>query len=308
MRGFLASLVFLSVLSACTGEADLVTPPSTLIPFKTGTPSTTATILPVLTSINLPSPTTFSYTIVAGDTLIAIAGRFGVTLEALLAANPGIQPSALLVGTTIIIPTANSNPAEPTPTPAPLKIQQAHCWPQSDDGLWCFALVQNEYAQPVENLSAQFSLLDPDGQEIASQTAFSLLNTLPTGQSVPLAVHFPAPMPVNPAVRVQILTAIRLLPADARYLSATTDNTLLRVDPSGRSAQVTGRVLLGGTGTANTIWILAVVYDEAGNVVGLRRWESHTLLSADAPLSFDFPVYSLGPGIAKVDFLVEARP
>jgi murein DD-endopeptidase MepM/ murein hydrolase activator NlpD len=308
MRSFLASLVFLSVLTACTGKADLVTPPPSLIPYQTTTPAETATILPVLTSIILPTPTTFTYSIVAGDTLIAIAERFGITLEALIAANPGIQPSALLVGDSLVIPTGSSNPAEPTPSPAPLRIQQARCWPQSDGGLWCFALIQNEYAQAVENLSAQFTLLDLDGQEIASQAAFAMLNTLPSGSSMPLAVHFPAPMPVDPAVRVQVLTAIRLLPGDARYLPAATDNTLLRIDPSGRTAQVTGRVLLTGPGTASSTWVLAVVYDETGNVVGLRRWESQSPLSVDSPLSFDFSVYSLGPGIARVEFLVEARP
>jgi hypothetical protein len=308
MRSILASLVFLSALTACAGKADLVTPPPSLIPYQTITPAETASILPVLTSIVLPTPTTFTYTVVAGDTLIGIAGRFGVTLEALIAANPGIQPSALLVGTSLVIPTGSGNPAEPTPSPAPLRIQQARCWPQSDGGLWCFALVQNEYAQAVENLSAQFTLLDLNGQEIASETAFGMLNTLPSGLSMALAVHFPAPMPVDPAVRVQVLTAIRLLPGDARYLPAATDNTLLRIDPSGRTAQVTGRVLLAAQGTASTTWVLAVAYDGIGNVVGLRRWESQSTLSADSPLSFDFTVYSLGPGIAKVDFLVEARP
>ena len=308
MRSLLSSLVFLSTLTACAVKADLVTPPPSLIPYRTITPAETASILPVLTSIVLPTPTTFTYTVVAGDTLIGIAGRFGVTLEALIAANPGIQPSALLVGTSLVIPTASSNPAEPTPSPAPLRIQQARCWPQSDGGLWCFALVQNEYAQAVENLSAQFTLLDLNGQEIASQTAFAMLNTLPSGLSMALAVHFPAPMPVDPTVRVQVLTAIRLLPGDARYMPAATDNTLLRIDPSGRTAQVTGRVLLAAQGTASTTWVLAVAYDGTGNVVGLRRWESQSPLSADSPLSFDFSVYSLGPGIAKVDFLVEARP
>lgn len=308
MRSFLASLVFLLALTACTGKAEPLTPPPALIPYQTVTPAETATILPVLTSIILPTPTTFTYTIVAGDTLIGIAGRFGISLEALIAANPGIQPSALLVGDSLTIPTGSSNPAEPTPSPAPLQIRQARCWSQSDGGLWCFALIQNEYAQAVENISAQFTLLDLNGQEIASQAAFAMLNKLPSGSSMPLAVHFPAPMPVDPAVRVQVLTAIRLLPADARYLPAATDNTLLRIDPSGRTAQVTGRVLLEGQGTASTTWVLAVVYDETGNVVGLRRWESQSPLSADTPLSFDFYVYSLGPGIARVDFLVEARP
>jgi peptidoglycan endopeptidase LytF len=44
------------------------------------------------------------YTIRAGDTFFAIAQRFNVSLEALIAANPGVNPDALLVGQVICIP------------------------------------------------------------------------------------------------------------------------------------------------------------------------------------------------------------
>ncbi len=44
------------------------------------------------------------YTIQPGDTLFAIAQRFGVTLQALFAANPGIDPLRLQAGQTICIP------------------------------------------------------------------------------------------------------------------------------------------------------------------------------------------------------------
>ncbi len=151
-------------------------------------------------------------------------------------------------------------------------------------------------------------LLDASGQELASQTAFALLNTLPSGQSMPLVVHFAPPVQVNVSVRVQMLTAIRLLPGDARYLPVMVENTLVSVDASGRTAQVTGRVILTGAGTANTLWVLAIAYDAAGNVVGVRRWDSPSALTVDAPVSFDFLVSSVGPGIERVEFLAEARP
>ncbi len=308
MRRLLACLFLLSILTACAGNSKAVTVLAPAVPYLTITPSETSIVIPPLTGIVLPTPTTFIYTVVLNDTLNGIAGRYGVTLEALLAANPGIQPAALPVGTKLIIPTGRETPAEPTPTPAPLPVQQARCWSEADGGLWCFALVQNEYAETLENLSAQFTLLDSNGQELASQAAFALLNTLPPGQSMPLAVHFPPPVQTNVSVRVQVLTAIRLLPGDIRYLPVMLENTLVSMESSGRTAQVTGRVILTGAGTANTLWVLATAYDAAGNVVGLRRWESPSALTADAPVSFDFLVSSVGPGIDRVEFLAEARP
>ncbi len=44
------------------------------------------------------------YTIRSGDTFYALAARFGVALQDLLAANPGVAPNRLAVGQTICIP------------------------------------------------------------------------------------------------------------------------------------------------------------------------------------------------------------
>ncbi|MGE5527568.1 MAG: LysM peptidoglycan-binding domain-containing protein, partial [Patescibacteria group bacterium] len=50
------------------------------------------------------------YTIQAGDTLFALAARFGTTVQAILAANPGLDPNRLMIGQQICIPV----PAPPT--------------------------------------------------------------------------------------------------------------------------------------------------------------------------------------------------
>ncbi len=307
MRRLFLCLTCALFLAACTGETTPDLAPAA--PYRTTTPSQTPTLIPALTEILLPTPTVVIYTVVLGDTLGAIADRFGVSLEALLAANPGILPTALTVGTQLVIPTDSAQPSEPTPSPAPVPVRQAHCWPETTGGLWCFALVQNEYAEMLENLSAQFTLLDENGDELASQIAYAPLNILPPGASMPLGVHFPAPVGAQPALRVQVLTAIRLLPGDARYLPVMLENTLVSVGAGGHSAQVSGRVMLTTLdGLANTLWVLAVAYDEAGSLVGFRRWEAGTPLAGGESVTFEFLVSSMGPEISRVEFLTEARP
>jgi hypothetical protein len=150
--------------------------------------------------------------------------------------------------------------------------------------------------------------LDSSGQELTSQIVYGLLDIVPPGTSMPLAAHFAGPMQADASLRVRVLTAIRLLPGDTRYLPVRLENTLVSVGASGRTAEVSGRVLSAGTGTANTLWVLATVYDGTGNVVGVRRWESVAALKAGASISFDFPISSVGPAIARVEFLAEARP
>jgi LysM repeat protein len=51
-----------------------------------------------------PQPAARTVTIRSGDTLAALAERHDVTLEELLAANPGIDPVALRVGQSVRLP------------------------------------------------------------------------------------------------------------------------------------------------------------------------------------------------------------
>jgi LysM repeat protein len=44
------------------------------------------------------------YVVQSGDIPLTIAEQFGITVEALLAANPGINPNGLQVGQELIIP------------------------------------------------------------------------------------------------------------------------------------------------------------------------------------------------------------
>ena len=62
----------------------------------------------------MPScPGGFLYRIRPGDTYFQIAQRFGTTIDALVAANPGVDPGNLIIGQVICIPVT------PPPGPCP---------------------------------------------------------------------------------------------------------------------------------------------------------------------------------------------
>ncbi|MCC5912363.1 MAG: LysM peptidoglycan-binding domain-containing protein [Clostridiaceae bacterium] len=65
--------------------------------------------------VTCPAGTT-PYTIRAGDTFFRLATRFNVSLDALLAANPGVDPDRLVVGQTVCIPRETLPPAPVCPT------------------------------------------------------------------------------------------------------------------------------------------------------------------------------------------------
>jgi LysM repeat protein len=315
---FLLSAFYFFLLTSCTSQRiDTIPSSSTLLPFATSTRHTfsaTGTVQTpeglVAAETPLPSPTPFTYTVQSGDTISSIALKFGVSMDDLQAANPQISPNAMSIGQVINIPSNPENPSgEPTPTPAAFTTQQIECYPTADKGMWCFILVRNDFSDFMENVTAQVTLVGADHVVIASQTALLPLNILPPNTSLPLTVFFPPEVPFEARPQVQVLTAIRLLPNDERYLPATINNTLVQVNADGRSARVRGQVLMpGGARDARQVWIAATAYDESGRVVGVRRWEWDDGLAAGGSLPFEFSVFSLGGRIERVEFAVEARP
>ena len=58
---------------------------------------------------------TFPYTIKAGDTFYKLSIRFNVPLDAILRANPGVDPNNLQIGQVVCIPSSPTPPIPPCP-------------------------------------------------------------------------------------------------------------------------------------------------------------------------------------------------
>jgi LysM repeat protein len=173
MRRAWILLFLVPVISGCIGEGGTPFDPSVSstgpegpVPYHTASPSASSNVLPAMVEVIPPTPTPIIHIVMEGETLVGIADHYGISLEALQAANPSVQPSALTVGAQIMVPTGGSISGEATPTPAALPILQARCWLETSGGAWCFALLKNEYAETLENISAQFTLRDAGGGNI----------------------------------------------------------------------------------------------------------------------------------------------
>jgi hypothetical protein len=107
-------LFFVPPLLLGLGDDGATTSPT---PSVAASPSPTAEPSPTPT----PAPTPFIYTVKSGDTLSGIAAQFGVTLDALIAANADTlpDPDKLDVGDKLVIPTPQPDvvPGEPSPSP-----------------------------------------------------------------------------------------------------------------------------------------------------------------------------------------------
>jgi LysM repeat protein len=304
------------LLSACAGQTvvpQIPLQPGNLQPYLTITPSLTPEHPDGLVEsfeTPLPTPTPFLYTVQAGDNMSSIALKFGVSLDELLAANPDVSPNAMAVGTELQIPSSPAGVSGvSTPTPVPASVEEINCHPTADGGMWCFVLVQNDSNDLMENYTAQVTLLDENDQPFISAVAISPLNILPPKTSLPLTVFFPPQIPSSARPQAQILTGVRLLPDEQRYLPATINNIIVQIAWNGRSAHIRGQIFLpADSQPANQIWVAAVAYDEHERVIGIRRWESNTGLAPGDNLPFEFDVASLAARMVRVALAVEARP
>jgi LysM repeat protein len=328
MKRHFAWLVLVALLSAClpagqkTLQTGTPTPAGQLTPYLTRT--ATLPVTPAkpgktvsATPLPSPSPTPRTYTVKKGDTVGGIALAYGLSVEAILAANPQLNPNLLVVGSTVVIPASAAAQAQspasdlPTATPLPVRLDGLHCAAGQDGGAWCFVLAHNPQKSGVESVSATIRIADNDGKGMQSQVAFALLNLLPGKGTLPLAVYFPPPVPRTIQASAELLTALPVDSGSDRYLPASSGKLKTDILADGLSARVSGVVTLDkGSPTAHQVWVLLIAYDASGRVIGLRRWEmgAGQALKAGKQASFAETVYSTGGKIAKVTAMVEARP
>ena len=330
---FIVLILATFLLSSCAGfepTFETPTPGSAPIlqitPYWTPTSSSTPVSPTPVTSpaaTSPPTPTPFTHTIVQGDMLGGIAFQYGLTVEDLLVANPGIDPALLTIGSTLVVPLAEGEPLiEATPVSLPIQVDEPDCYPTSDGGTFCLMMATNNGEISVENLTAKIGFISSDGESMAEEIAHPLLNVIPAGESLPVLAFFSSSLEPEVEVYGEVISALPLHDDASRYLDAKVEIEGTVVEPGGQQATVQGQVKMpSGSLSPDYVWLAAVAYGENGEVIGVRKWEapqgdSCPILEMQTQtvetegtrecLSFDLTVYSLDPQIERVEVFVEA--
>lgn len=316
-RGLLVCLLVLLV-TAC-GRPGLLPPPAatvTLLPYDP--PTTTATLRPIPATIEplatpAPTPTPLTHLVESGDTLLGIAGEYGVSLDDLLLANPGIDPGLLRIGQGILIPGPEGQPVgilAPTPTPVSIDYSTPTCYRTPAGAYWCLVLVTNPTQTAVEGITALVTLVDRSGVAMASAAAVAPLNLLPAGGALPLAAYFPSPDSVPLGAEFLPVSALEVGSVEERYLPVVVERTVDEPGPERSHWRVRGSLALGeaASAAAGRLVIVLVAFDETGGLAGFTAEQLPSGLAPGETAAFDLTVFSLGPAIDRVDVLAEAQP
>ena len=317
--GPLLALVMFFFISACQntpGQALEDQPPaSTLIPYHSPTPTpilaTSTPVPPTAAPLPSPTPTYRVHEVKKNEDLGGIAYLYGVSVSAIMAVNPDVDPYIMSIGTQLNIPPAQetADGEDLLPTPVGVQAGRPQCYPSSAEGSWCFSEVNNPLETAVENVSAVLRIQNPGEDHQQSYTMFAGLNTLPAGDTLPLMVYLPFQVSSGYAASVEVSSALPLQVDSPRYLSVQLENAQAQIN--GRaSASVSGNVVLDAASgqTANKVWLLATVYNAQGDIIGARRQEINVQLAPGDSTPYQFEVYAAGGSIASVKVRAEAMP
>ena len=310
----------ISVIHSLTEETP--TPTATLRPYPSDTPTTVATATPVATETPVPTPTPtlepVYHVVDENDVMFDIALYYGVSLDALKAANPTVIPNAMRVGTVLLIPVtptpaANAGASPTASMPLPTELAEVSlptdCYRDSARGVYCFVTVANTSEKPIENISAIVSLGSAIAPEKREQIAILPFNILHAGKTLPLVTYFMPPTPEDFTATARLDFSLPVSDGTNRYLPASVINLKVALDEEALSAEVRGDVFfVDPQRPASSVWVLGVAYSEDGHVLGIRRWEAKPPISTRQTLPFNFTLYSIAGKIDEVKAFVEVRP
>ncbi len=312
-------LVLAFSLAACGQVITKPTPvPSTATPTATltYTPTAAATATPAPytpepTATPTLSPTPVIHTIASGETLIAIASRYGVSVAAIQEANGIVDARLLRVSQEIVIPIDDESlltAGAPTPAPTPLPLEFGKVYFGNDErgGLWALGDVTNPGTEPLEGIRVSVTLLDDANQPLAERESLIANDLLEPGEVSPFGLFFSDPPEQFTSYRTQTISAY---PAQVGFYYRD-----LVVKDIGIESEryftyhVSGTVQNIGPERAVEVTIIATLYDALGQVIGYRKIEpDHSVVLPGGETAFSTEIIPVGGPVISTHVSAEGH-
>jgi murein DD-endopeptidase MepM/ murein hydrolase activator NlpD len=319
MRRVLVLLPLSFLLAACAESRLTPSPVPAWLPWPSATPSLAVTPLlptsaPPATLTPTATPTPVTYVIKKGDTLGGIAYSFGISVDALQAANPKVLPTFLSIGTVLTIPVTAASLApqavalaSPTPWPVTLAAGPV-CYPQVTGALYCFVEARNPGSAGLQNVAVQLVLVGPKGEALASEPAYSALELIPPGGAAPVAALFRSVPPGMVAPVAQVLSAETVPTAASTVALQIPAHTGAASQGAGSLWTVTGQVRNASTAAVSAAKLVLTLYGRDGKILNYRQETLAGDLAAGAVHDFSISANSLGGAVDRYSVVAEGKP
>lgn len=274
--------------------------------------STPAPYTPAPTATPTITPTPVLHTIKSGESLLAVAGQYGVSVAALQDANGILDPRTLQIGQQLVIPRpeeideADAASQTPTPTPLAVDVQNVYFNESTISGLWVLGEVKNPGGDALEQVRVGVSLLDEADKEIARTEGPVALNLVDPGKTAPFAVTFGEAPGAFARYRV---FATHAVPAyvggyyrDLEVSNVTADGERYA------SYTVSGIIRNVGPEEAVEVEVVVTAYDDLGRVIATRRAPpEHNVIPRGGETPFTTVIAPVGGPVARVDAVAQGR-
>lgn len=308
------------VITAACGQVVTVAPTPTPEPTATialavvnPTDEPTATpapYTPAPTATPTITPTPVFHTIAAGESLLAIANRYGVSVAALQDANGILDPRSLQIGNQLIIPreedTIIAADATPTPTPMPVAVENLHFSENAIGGLWVMGEVMNSSQIALEQVRVGVTLLGEDGSEVGQAQGLVALDLVSPGERAPFAILFGEVPDKFEQYRAYALSAVpgyvgsyyrdlqveELSTESERYVSYTVSGVVRNIGPE----------------EAVSVQVVLTAYDPLDRVIAMRQVDpEYNVIPRGGSSEFTAVLAPVGGPVARIHAAAQGR-
>jgi hypothetical protein len=230
-----------------------------------------------------------------------------LTLENLLALNPGIQPELLSIGQEIFLPplpTAAVPSVDSPEMPAELEIQGLTTYSAATNGTWLLGEVVNVGQQAVELVQVQVALLASDGDVLVSDILWLTPVTIAPGGQAPFGVRFPEVTSQEIAPFAEIVGSRPVNELGNRYLDLAVTDAEVTIGQS--PIEVTGQLDNQGQSAAKNISIITTFYDQQDVVTGFHEFVLDDTLPPGDSVPFHFITLPPGGRADRYQFAIQA--
>jgi LysM repeat protein len=238
------------------------------------------------------------YVIQEGDTLLGVAARYGISLDAIRLANPDLKPELLQIGQQLIMPppTSDNQPLGllPVSTPIPVTIGNTAWYTTPTGGLWFVGEVMNETDFSVENVRVGVTVYDREGSVTAQADGWAAADVLATGEKAPFGMLF-GPEVAEMATYDTYLLSSEPVTRDGFW------NTDLTITESagaleGQVYHLSGTVRNDGDVRTDEVTLVATLYDANGRVTGFLQERLVEPLPASSETAYELWLAPVGAG------------